>query len=59
MTRCDHGVRFDRYCGDCEAGVTFGDDYTEESAPAGHRFAFVVLALVALIGGAAVRSLRR
>ena len=22
---CDHGIRLDRYCGDCESGFVWGD----------------------------------
>lgn len=30
MTLCDHGIRLDRYCGDCEWGFQF-DDYRAAS----------------------------
>lgn len=57
MTRCDHGVRFDRYCGDCEAGITFADlDLTDQSTHAAGLWGlFVVIcgAGLALIGGVA------
>jgi hypothetical protein len=29
MTTCDHGIRLDRFCGDCDAGFTFRESIDE------------------------------
>ena len=51
MTRCDHGIRLDRYCGDCEAGVTFsqeGADLTDGATHAVGVYLAVAGVLLAL-----------
>ena len=50
MTTCDHGIRLDRWCADCEQGVTFPDDTPAES----RWFATFMLAIAAVMGLCAV-----
>ena len=54
MTRCDHGIRLDRFCGDCEAGFAFRDPAPDARDRSRTVAVLCFLAAVALVLAAVI-----
>lgn len=55
MTTCDHGIRLDRFCGDCESGFTFRDT-PDDRRWSGLALALCFLALAAIVAMAFLKG---